>query len=281
MTNITVPSSDYVGLGDEFHRRADDLQKLTKSAPNQIRQLRGYGDYFKFFGGEIDRASEHGINYNASPGFSAYDVQKTLTWNVTSPANIGMTISTASGTTNCASEFMIEAEQQKPELKLFQNPPESFNSLGITEDTVEVLNQLKQGLGDTWRTAWDEISVESIKTAANNARTVFDELSWLKPYDHLKTLDWCKLDNKRGPTRATRYAWILHGDNLPEELNSKPSADPVWKPFKDAYDNLQKYVHTTIEIKKVDILYVETHLKSLQVGFEQYLREGFDRLKQT
>jgi DNA-binding NarL/FixJ family response regulator len=31
---------------------------------------------------------------------------------------------------------------------------------------------------------------------------------------------------------------------------------------------------------RADVLYVETHLKTLQVGLEQYLREGFTRLTQ-
>lgn len=283
MTKITVPSSDYKGLGDEFHRRADDLQKLTKSAPNQIRQLRGYGDYLNYFGSEIDRASKHGINYNASPGISYFDVQKTLTWDVPSPSNIGITISTASGVTNCASDWMVVLAVQKPGLNFFQDPPESFISLGITEHTVDVINQLKQGLGDTWRTAWDATAIgtiESINTVAVNTRTVVDEIGRMSPYEYLKQLDWCKFDDKGEPTRASRYAWILHGDNLPDDLNSNPSNDPIWRSFKVAYKGIQKYVHTT-DVKKVDILYVKTHLKSLQVGLEQYLREGFDRLKPT
>lgn len=283
MKNTIISGEDFRKVGYELINRADDLQKLTADAPHQIRQMRGYGDLLVYVGNEIDRAADYDIDVTASPGFDIDNIEKSLSyWKVPSPFFIGSTLATVSGTSNAASAVMVEYENKKPEFQLFQNPPESFRSLKVSSHTIEALNRLKASLGDTWRAAWDAIAigtVESIKSAATNARTVVDEISWLPSTDYLKSLDWCKLDDKGRPTRATRFAWILYGDTLPGDLDSNPSNDPIWKPFKDAYDNLHKYVHTT-NIKSTDVLYVETHLKSLQIGLEQYLREGLERLEQ-
>ncbi len=170
--------------------------------------------------------------------------------------------------------------QGAPEHELFQDPPEPWRFLRATEGTIQSLNELKKNLGETWRATWSAIEVgdlHSIKTAATNARTVVDEVSWMAPYDHLKTLEWCKLDKRKWPSHASRYAWILHGDTLPQELNNDPSNDPIWRPFHKAYNNLQKSMHTS-HVGKAEITYVEAQLKAIEEGFEAYLRKGSVRL---
>jgi hypothetical protein len=279
---VTTASSGglFRTLGTEFHNRADGLQEFLAEAPRQIRLLRVYGDYLTYVGNEIDRATAAGIDLTSSPGLNISGIEQTLTWDVPNPRDIGLTFTTSSGTTNVTSELMVKYAQEQPNLALFQNPPESFRMLQTTKDANQTLNRLKPQLGDTWQRAWDAIAVgnlESVKTAAVNARTVVDEISWMTQYEHLKTLDWCKLDDNGNPTRATRYAWILHGDTLPAGLSNDPSNDFVWKPFRDAYKRLSKYVHIA-DIAHPDVIYVENHIKTIQIALEQYLREGSQRL---
>jgi hypothetical protein len=279
---VTTASSGepFRRVGSEFHNRAGALQKLLAEAPRQIWLLRGYGDFLFYAADEIDRATSIGIDLSSSPGFNTLRIEQTLSWGVPSPSDIGLTFSATSGTTNLASELMVTWAVKQPDLQLFQNPPETFLSIQTTDETIQNLNTLKPGLGDTWQAAWNATAVgnvESVKTVAVNARTVVDQISWMPDYEHLKTLAWCKLDQKDEPIRATRYAWILHGDNLPEELNNDPSNDPVWKTFGQAYRQLQEYVKVPV-VSTASVLYVENCLKTIQVGLEQYLREGFERL---
>ena len=220
MVTITDLGENFRKVGQDFHYRAGDLQKLVKEAPQQIGQLKAYGDYFIYIGDEIDRAASCGIDLTSSPGLNVTNVQQTMTWNVASPLEIGNTITVASGTSGATADMMATYVEEDPSFGLFQNPPESFLQLKITDQTVLNLNEVKPGLGVTWQSAWDAINVgsaESVKSAAISARIAVDEISRKPPYDHLKTLRWCKLDDKGQPTRASRYAWILHGDDLPPE----------------------------------------------------------------
>ncbi len=282
MESSTGLGENFRIVGQDLQNRAGELQDLVAEAPQQIRQLKAYGDYFVYVGDEIDRGAGHGIDFTSSPGLNVINVQQTLTWNVPSPFQIGNTATMASGTTGTVAELAVAYVEEEPELELFLNPPESFRLLKTTDQTIQNLNNVKPGLGDTWQSAWDFIAVESVdsvKSAAANARTVVDEISWKTPYEHIKTLPWCKLDDKDRPTRATRYAWILYGDTLPAQHNNDPTNDLVWKPFGEAYGRLNKYVHIS-DVTTADILSVDTQLKIIQVGLEQYLREGFERITQ-
>lgn len=279
---VTTASSGepFRRVGSEFHNRADALQELVAEAPRQIRLLRGYGDFLFYAGNEIDRAASIGIDLSSSPGFNTLRIEQTLSWGVPRPSDIGLTFSATSGTTNLASELMVTFAVEQPDLQLFQNPPESFLLIRTTDETIQNLNNLQPGLGNTWQAAWNAIAVgnvDTVRTAAANARTVIEEISRIPPYDHLESLDWCEMDERGRPTRATRYAWILYGDTLPEELNNNPSNDHIWKPFGQAFDKLQRYLHVS-NVTNTDILYVENYVKTIQVGLEQYLREGSQRL---
>ncbi len=238
MKSSTSPGEEFRIIGQDLNIRAGKLQDLVAEAPQQIRYLKAYGDYLIYVGNEIDRGAGHGFDFSSSPAFNTADIRQTLNWEVPTPFQISYTATLASGTTGAVAEMAVEYSNHKPDLQLFLNPPESFRQLTTTEKTINILNNLNPGLGDRWQAAWDSIaigSVDSIKSAAANGRTVVDEISWKTPYDHLKTLQWCKLDEKGRPTRATRYGWILYGDNLPAQFNNDPSSDPVWKSFHQAY----------------------------------------------
>jgi len=280
MKSSTSPGEEFRTVGQDLTIRAGSLQDLVAEAPQQIRYLKAYGDYLIYVGNEIDRGAGYGIDFSSSPALNTADIRQTLNWKVPTPFQISNTATLASGTTGAVAEMAVDYGKQKPDLELFLDPPESFRQLTTTEETIQILNNLNPGLGDRWQAAWDSTavgSVNSVKSAAANGRTVVDEISWKTPYDHLKTLQWCKLDEKGRPTRATRYGWILYGDVLPAQYNNDPSNDLVWKSFHQAYDRLHKYVHIS-DLTKADILSVETQLKTIQVGIEQYLREGHQRL---
>jgi hypothetical protein len=187
----------------------------------------------------------------------------------------------ASGTSTSITAPFLQYIDTEPELKLLENPPKSFQILKATDETIDKLNKLKGGLGDTWRNAWNAMAIKdlsSIKTIATNARTVFDELSWLAPVENVKKLNWCFLDDNDKPTRATRFAWILYGDELPEFCNNNPSNDPSWKSLKKNYDELQQYVHLSSS-QQSDLMQLEITMKALQESIEHYLDFGYDRLK--
>ncbi|MCK5487271.1 MAG: hypothetical protein KAI86_13725 [Desulfobacterales bacterium] len=282
MKSSTSHGEEFRVVGQDLNIRAGRLQDLVAEVPQQIRYLKAYGEYLVYVGNEIDRGTEHGIDFSSSPALNTAHIEQTLNWEVPSPDQIANTATLASSTSGAVAEMAVEYGKQKPELELFLDPPESFRELKTTGETIQGLNSLNPGIGDRWQAAWDSISVgsvDSVKSAAVNARTVIDEISWKTPYDHLKTLSWCKLDEEDRPTRATRYAWILYGDNLSAQYNNDPSNDLVWKSFHQAYKRLNKYVHIS-ELTKADILSVETQLKIIQIGLEQYLREGFERLNQ-
>ena len=253
-----------------------------KIIPDQYRKMVAFGDYYNYVADEYDRLSSTGIDLKNSSGFNDLDlIEKAFDWDVPSTYDVTTTTVTASGSSTSITQPFFPYIDSNPELKILENPPESYKILIATDETIDKLNLLKEGLGNSWRNAWNAIGTKdlsSVKTVATNARTVFDELSWLAPNDLLTKLEWCSLDDKDRPTRATRFAWILYGNELPESLNKDPSNDPSWKAFKKNYDKLQKYVHLS-SIKQSYLIELEIIMKALQGSIEHYLNFGFERLK--
>ena len=269
-------------VGQELKRRADSLQHLVLGWHQMVRKLRAYGELLDFTGDELHKATLAGLEL-ITTHIKVNEIKETLGWEIPSTDQIRKTVMASIAAILDISEAMHIFAQEAPEHNFLQNHPEMWRLLRATEGTIQSLNKLKTNLGETWRTAWNAIEVgdlRSIKTAATNARTVVDEVSWLATYDHLKKLQWCKLDKKKWPSHATRYAWILHGDTLPPELKNNPSNDPVWKPYNKAYNNLQKFLRIS-PVAKVHITYVEAQLKAIEEGLEEYLRKGFTRLSNS
>ena len=276
------PAKKLRAIGNQLISKSQDLNELAKIIPDQSRKMAAYGDYYNYVADEYDRLSSKGIDLSASPGFNYLDeVENTFVWKVPSAYDVTTTTVTASGGTTSITEPFLPYIDSNPEFELLKKPPESYKILISTDETIDKLNQLKEGLGNSWRNAWNAMGIKdlnTIKTVAANARTVFDELSWLAPIEDLKKLDWCSLDDKDRPTRATRFAWILYGGELPESLNKDPSNDPSCKPFKNNYDKLQKYVHLG-SLQQSHLIELEIIMKALQGSLEHYLNFGFDRLK--
>jgi len=269
-------------IGQDLKRRADGLQLLVSEWHQMVRKLRVYGELLDFTGDEFHRATLAGLDLSATH-IKVNNIKETLLWEIPSPDQIRKTVMASAAAILDISEAMHTFAQEAPEHELLQNPPEIWRLLRASEETIQCLSKLKTNLGETWRGAWGAIEIgdlRSVKTAATNARTVVDEVSWMAPYDHLKNLEWCRLDEKKWPSHATRYAWILHGDRLPPELKNNPSNDAVWKPFSKGYNNLQKLMHISA-VSKAHITYVEAQLKVIEEGLEEYLRKGFMRLSNS
>ncbi|UCH00858.1 MAG: hypothetical protein JSU78_02545 [Deltaproteobacteria bacterium] len=269
-------------IGQELKRRADSLQHLVSGWHQMVRKLRAYGELLDFTGDELHRATLAGLDLTTTQ-IKVNKIKETLGWEIPSTDQIRKTVMASTAALLDISEAMHIFAQEAPEHDFLQNPPEMWRLLRATEETIQSLNKLKTNLGETWRTAWNAMEasdLRSIKTAATNARTVVDEVSWLAPYDHLKKLEWCELDERKWPSHATRYAWILHGDTLPAGLKNDPSNDPVWKPYNKAYNNLQRFLHIS-PVANVHITYVEAQLKAIEEGLEEYLRKGFTRLSNS
>ena len=286
MTEEKDSGERYIQVGTSLVEKSEELQRLGKDLPRYVRIFKGYGELFVYFGNEIKRAGEAGVEIDDSMIFGSTldDVMKTLTWTVPSTEAVSATMAAASdATVGTMSIAVSAADGSTIESSFLQDPPESYWAVCETKAMVIRLNELKQGLGTTWENAWDALATirpDSAKNASVNARTVVDELSWMTPYDYLKTLQWHRLDNKGNPTRATRFAWIHYGDNLPHSLDGKPYNDDIWKSLKRSYNDLQKYVHCS-ETSQMEAKIIETNLKAIGVSLEEYLEAGFDRLKES
>ncbi|MCX5813610.1 MAG: hypothetical protein NT178_13850 [Proteobacteria bacterium] len=276
-------SDDFVkrikNIGNQLIFKAQDLNKLAKIIPEQSKILRAYGEYYNYVAGEYERLPSKDVNVSDSLKFSLGDLEKTFCWTVPSAYKVAITAAMAAGTSPQITAIFLPYIDSKPELKLLDNPPESFKILKATGETIDKLNKLSEGLGGTWRDACNAMAMNdlsSIKTVAINARTAFDELSRLVPVEILKKLDWCVLHEKK-PNRPTRFAWILYGEDLPESCNKNPSNDPSWKSFKINYDELQKYVHLS-SLQKSNLIQLDIIMKALQGSMDHYLYFGYDRL---
>ncbi len=265
-------------IGAELVDRADRLQDLGRIIPEESRKLRGFGEYYDYVAGEYDRLSSQGVEFNPYDLPDLGEVERTLNWDVPTRAQVTMTTTVASGSQVSITEPMLRYTHENPELNLPDNPPESFKLFTATDQLVEKLNGIKNDLGITWKRAWDSLTMGDLKSAATSARTAVDEISWKVPQDDLAKLPWCKYDDKGKPTRASKFAWILHGEDLPEELNNEPAQDPVWKILSQNYEKLNKYVHIS-EVQEGDITYLKTILAAIQECLEQYLHQEMGRLK--
>lgn len=269
-------------FGNIMISKSQYLKELAKVIPDQARKLEAYGEYYIYVANEYDRLNLNiGIDLGNSTKFNFNKLEKALDWKTTSVHDVTTTTVAASACSTSITEPFLPYIDDQPVLKILDDPPESFKILKTTNKVIDKLNQLKKDLGKTWESAWNAFTINdpsSVKTAAVNIRTVFDELCWMTPYEDLKKLDWCCLDDNGQPTRATRFAWILYGNELPVEYKNKPFDDPLWELFNKNYAELQKYVHIT-SLKKSNLVHLEVIIKALQESLEQYLYFGFERLK--
>ncbi|RJR53581.1 MAG: hypothetical protein C4576_01455 [Desulfobacteraceae bacterium] len=268
-------------LGKSLIEKGKEVNDFAQRAPEISRRLMVSGEYIAYTADELSKADSLGMDFNASV-IGVEGLESDIKFlSLPSHEHIQKVLLSSTGVSNTATAIVVDLDRKAPDLELFQNPPES---LRIDEETTKItasLNDIKEGLGSSWRSVWDEIklgSATAIKSACASARTVVDEIGWLVPYDDLVKLEWCKLDEKARPTRASRYAWILHGVILPSELGGNPSADAIWKAFGKSYDELQRFVHLT-SITRSERFYVERLLSAIQDGLSEYVSRGFDRLK--
>jgi hypothetical protein len=264
--------------GTELVDKADELEDLGRGIPEASRKLRAYGELLIYVAGECDRLESHGIKLSRDVFPDPSEVQQTLSWQVPTQTQVRGTIVGASGYSTSITQPLLSYAYETPNLNILGNPPETFKLLTAEDQLIQTLNQIKPDLGQTWKSAWDSLTIQDAKSAATSTRTAVDEISWKAPYDHLARLPWCQYDDKGKPTRASRFAWILHGDNLPAELNNDPSQDPLWKILSQNYEKLNKYVHIST-IQEGDITYLKTMLSAIQECLEEYLHKGIDRLK--
>jgi hypothetical protein len=265
-------------IGSKLVNKSKELQELAKIIPEQSRKIKAYGEYYDYVSEEYSRLSSLGVDCDLMKVVDFQSIENSLSWNVPTNTQIYSMTTTLSGEATSIIQPMMPYVDGNPEEGFLQNPPESFTLLNATGESINQLDLLKYGLGANWRNAWDCLAVGDIKNAAVHARTTLDELSWLVPYDHLKKLNWCQFDDKDAPTRASRFAWILHGDTLPAEINNDPSNEYVWKKFGESYKALQKFIHIT-DIKQSDLLIIDIVMKALQEALEEYLIFGIQRLK--
>ncbi len=289
------PSRDLGNHSREIEKKAnekaDDLEKLGKILPGAVRSLRVYGDIFNYIGKECDRLeAERG---QAPPELTRFltitmhGIEGSLTWDVPAPHAIEDSLSRmsllTSGTAGYSGScYSGETAVGRPMLAPYFNKlPDILEPLSSLEETCQKLDQLKAEWGVLWRAAWDNAATErpdSAKNAATNARTVVDEMGWMVPQGELSKCPWCEYDKEGKPTRASRYAYIRYGPNLPPQLNKNPGQDPSWKPISEAYNLLNKYTHradTTAE----GLAEIKVHLKIIQSHLTIYLVEGQARLR--
>lgn len=258
--------------------KAIETRAFMYAAPDIIRTYQAYGDYISYLSDELERSPSCKINLSViNPSLDI--LESSLKWKLPEMLTLVDSSSAASIVTRTITEVLIDNDEAL-DSKFLVSAPESYRFYTATDKTIFLLNKIKPNLGDTWRTAWNQLAIgnsTSIKNAATNARTTIDEISWKSDYELLKKFPWCKYDDKKQPTRATRFAWILYGKDLPNSLNNDPTNDITWKSFGAAYADLGKYVHI-VHFEASDIILLDTIFKSLQTGLETYLNYGRERL---
>jgi len=280
-----IDSKKFREAGKAAKDKANELKDLANVLPGYIRTLDGYGDFMNYTADELER---FGTKYPSVPSirtslqFSPQNFMDTLSWNVTNPKEIEISITTLSGvgTSVTGSVLPVIESFAQPDDPFFSNPPQNFSQLRFTDDLTQLLDDLNPVLSPIWKSAWDNIVLEredSLKNVSVNSRTVVDEVSWLTNYEHLKTLPWCELDKEGKPIRAVRYGWIRYGDNLPPELKNNSIKDLRWKVFGQAYSELGKFIHKA-GFDKTSRSQIETALKALEIGLIDYLKDGMTRL---
>ena len=95
MKSSTSHGEEFRVVGQDLKMRAGRLQDLVAEAPQQIRYLKAYGEYLVYVGNEIDRGTEHGIDFSSSPALNTAHIEQTLTWEVPSPDQIANTATLA------------------------------------------------------------------------------------------------------------------------------------------------------------------------------------------
>lgn len=283
-----IASSKYREAGNAAKEKAAQLREFAKSLPEQIRVLEGYGDLLLYTADEIDR---FGHNHPASFFQELYqditpdDVIQTLAAVTPQEKELLNVVTTISGAGTGSFNYFVEGcgKVASPGEQYFDRLPQTFKRLANTDKILGLLRQIDPLLPSTWKSAWDNLHSgrdDSLKNASANARTVIDEISWMPNYLHLKSLPWCRLDNKQEPIRAARCAWIKYGDALPDELKGDPSEDVLWKSFGKAYSVLGKYIHVA-PCDATSVAEVETALIGLELGIEEYLMAGTQRLQEV
>jgi hypothetical protein len=284
MTTPTVSPKEYREAAKAAKERANGLKVLGKDLPGYVRTLDGLGDFMDYTANELDR---YGTTYVSAPvnysgiNFVPSDFMRSLNaWSVPRGNDVQNSIVTLSGVGTSVTGSVLPQMQRtaRPTDNYFANPPANFIQLRLTDELTPLLDQLN--LTPTWKSAWENLVLErddSLKNACVNARTVVDEISWMPDTEYLKTLDWCELDKEGRPIRAVRYAWIRHGDVLPESLGKNCKEDTYWKTFGQAYSELGKFVHKA-GYDATSRTQVEVALKSLELGLIVYLEAGMTRL---
>ena len=257
-------------IGAKLIDQSDQLNEIVKIIPEQSRKLKAYGEYIDYVADEYDRLYSLGVNCDLTQVVDFDAIDQSMSWQLPTSTQLFATTATVSGELTSITQPMLPYIDQESDYGFLGHPPESFRLLMSTDEMVNKLNTISPGLGITWKNAWDSFAVgdvNSIKSTATSARTVMDELSWQAPYDHLAKLSWCQFDQKSKPTRASRFAWLLHGDNLPEDIENDPTNDKLWKSFNKNYNALQKYVHIS-QVKQSDIVHIEIILMALEECLE-------------
>lgn len=268
-------------IGQESINKANEIREFIKAAPEAIRKLNAYGEQMMYLGEEYNKAKDV-IDVSSLSHINLSSLtDKLSTLHVPSSDDLSTLTVSLSGSLVGITEPLYSTAHKHPELELLNNSPSSFIILQSTTALLSALQEIDRSLAETWKNACDNIAIgnpQAVKNSATHARTVVDELSWKVPYDHIKELDWCKLDEKGKPTRASRFAWLMHGDHLPSEIGGDPAKDETWKSLNKSYGNLNKYTHiSTLEEK--DVIYLRTQLDAIQDALEKYLLKGSERLK--
>ena len=266
---------DLTKAGQTLHTKADELTDLARKAPDQSRRLRGLGDFYCYLGSEAQRAAELGL----TPGAEWTDEIDSVRDRFASDHFLGSVDDSIAVASGCLPTFTTDLLGFSTAVSqpFLEQPPRSFQELGKTDHLVSDLDSIKSGLGATWREALDAVETGDIKGAATKARTVVDEITWIPPYDDIKAEPWCRLDNKKDPTRACRLAWIKYGKELPDALRGEASNDETWKYLNANYDRLGKYVHKITHVSKPEAADFRAKLQAISDALEVYvhaLRRG-------
>lgn len=268
-----------------IEEKKEELKSLVQKAPLIIRQMEANAEMLKYAANELDKFSNYAnkpIDFPDYKGSQFYGIDQIRQLSIPSEQSLFYMSASVAAITSDATGSIAPVVTKYPgyESKYLDLLPPSYEQYLRSNELCDLLKELDDNYADTWLNAQNQLNMDgtdSLKNASTNARTVVDQISWLPDYDHLKKYDWFVSDNKGGPTRAVRYAWILHGDKLPAEIGNDCTKDHTWRTLFSGYDKLGKYVHI-IKFSKVEKYEVQSSLKAIEIALINYITQGKQRL---
>ena len=265
--------------------KSEEAKKFVQTATKFVKLMDANVEMMEYTAKELDefyKQHPEALDFPEYRGEQYFNARKVSSLSIPDEMQMSDVSASISGLVNDTTSAVMPLIINYPgySSKYYQGLPLSYTQLQFTDELLSLLDSLgRHDLAVIWNNAREQLALNttiSLKNSANNARTVVDELSWLPDYKHLEKLKWCELAEGK-PIRAVRCAWILYGDDLPDQLNNDSKEEPNYKALNSGYQNFAKYVHlSSFNVSEKFVL--ESSLNIIEASLINYIKMGRDRL---